>query len=204
MRALDGTGDTFGAIEAAKSMVADIGDDTAGLWLLARTISELRLGLPLASVAKQALDRVVAAEPDATYYAEVRFRVLHDLLGEHEQAEALALEILDRMPPGHLNNWCWGLMTDPRTRGHYDRLAVYAADRMLQNGVTAGYAWDTVALAMFLGGRLDEAIHCARRSLEDGADPDYQLRLSAYVAAKAAAAQHRGGTADPTKPESGR
>ncbi len=88
---------------------------------------------------------------------------------------------------GHasINNDCWYLMTELATMGRYDWFAAGLADRMLeQRDAMQNYEFDTAALAMFLVGRVEEAIALQEKAIAmGGASADYTQRLRRYQAA---------------------
>jgi hypothetical protein len=88
---------------------------------------------------------------------------------------------------GTINNDCWYLMTELPTMGRYDWFAAGLAERMLeQRDTMQNYEFDTAALAMFLVGRVAEAIELQEKAIAmGGASADYTQRLRRYQAAAA-------------------
>ncbi len=86
---------------------------------------------------------------------------------------------------GSINNDCWYLMTELATMGRYDWFAAGLAERMLaQRDSMQNYEFDTAALAMFLVGRVDEAIELQQKAIAmGGTSADYEQRLRRYQAA---------------------
>lgn len=86
---------------------------------------------------------------------------------------------------GSINNDCWYLMTELATMGRYDWFAAGLAERMLtQRDAMQNYEFDTAGLAMFLVGRVDEAIELQQKAIAmGGASADYTQRLRRYQAA---------------------
>ncbi len=89
----------------------------------------------------------------------------------------------------HLNSLAWNLMTDEDTSGKFDELALAVAQRMQKSPKPLSHRQlDTVALAKFLNGYVDEAIALQRRAIQNGGKgDDYRRRLRTYEAAKRAA-----------------
>ncbi len=84
-----------------------------------------------------------------------------------------------------LNRAAWHLMTDEETAGQYDELALALAERMQQNSGLDHRMLDTVALARFLNGHVDEAIALQKQAIEEGGrSDDYRRRLRTYEAGK--------------------
>jgi hypothetical protein len=74
-----------------------------------------------------------------------------------------------------------------QTLGRADALALAICERMLEHKENLdSFEYDTVALAMFLNGRVQEAVELQKTALEKGggSDPDaYRERLRRYEAA---------------------
>ena len=83
-----------------------------------------------------------------------------------------------------MNSLAWNLMTDKETAGQYDRLAMAVAKRMQKRGSLKHQYTDTVALANFLNGQVDEAIALQKRAVTKNDSDDYRRRLRTYEAAK--------------------
>jgi hypothetical protein len=136
-------------------------------------------------LAQRVLDRAQQLGADARLLTAARYgaalrcqedparakQVLDDYLGDDEHAS--------------LNNDCWYLMTELATMGRYDWFAAGLAGRMLeQRDALQSHEFDTVALAMFLVGRVEEAIALQQQAIAmGGAGADYQQRLRRYQSA---------------------
>lgn len=86
------------------------------------------------------------------------------------------------------NNDTWYFMTRLGSMGRHDRFAEALADDMLESREQMDSAeLDTAALAMFLAGRVDEAIELQQAALAAGArgNAEYMERLARYEAAAA-------------------
>ena len=84
-----------------------------------------------------------------------------------------------------LNSLAWHLMTDESTAGQFDELALAVAERMQKSRRMKHQHIDTVALAKFLGGEIDEAIALQKKAIaKGGRSDDYRRRLRTYEAAK--------------------
>ena len=85
----------------------------------------------------------------------------------------------------NLNSAAWSLMTNKDTAGQYDDLALGLANRMEQKGGLDHRQLDTVALAKFLNGHVDDAINFQKKAIKHGGNnDDYRRRLRTYEAAK--------------------
>ena len=93
-----------------------------------------------------------------------------------------------------LNRCAWELMTDAETAGKFDDAALALAERMQERPNQLSHRLlDTIALAKFLNGRVDEAIDLQRLAIERGGkDDDYRRRLRTYEAAKKVAVARPG------------
>lgn len=106
--------------------------------------------------------------------------------------KALAL-IVDRAGNDvrRLNSLAWDLMTDKDTAGKFDRIALALAERMEQAArprrrLSHTYL-DTMALARFLNGQVEQAIALQERAIASGGSGDeYRRKLRTYQAAQAA------------------
>lgn len=97
----------------------------------------------------------------------------------------------------NLNSAAWNLMTDKETAGQYDDLALGLANRMEQKGRLDHRQTDTVALAKFLNGYIDEAIELQKKAVQQCNDDDYRRRLRTYEVAKKASQRTAEPVAEP-------
>ncbi|MBK8978023.1 MAG: hypothetical protein IPM29_19125 [Planctomycetes bacterium] len=112
------------------------------------------------------------------------------VLGDVEAAGSIGRELIAAIGPDAqaLNSWAWALLTREPYTGHYAELALAAA-RAMQDDPDWRTYWrvDTLALACFENGLVDEAIRLQREAV-DGADPSaavrYRERLERYEAAQ--------------------
>jgi len=88
-----------------------------------------------------------------------------------------------------INNDCWYFMTDLRTMGRHNVFAAALAEKMLEERKQMdSFEFDTAALAMFLAGRISEAVELQEAAMAKGAqgNAEYIERLQRYQAAAAA------------------
>ena len=88
-----------------------------------------------------------------------------------------------------LNNEAWYLMTRRATRGRFDGFALAMVESMLEQRSTMDYfEFDTAALAMYLAGRVEEAVALQGIAIDRGgrSNPAYQERLQRYRASAGA------------------
>ena len=84
-----------------------------------------------------------------------------------------------------LNNDAWSLLTEMQTMGRFDWFAVGLVERMLEDRDAMSYfEFDTAALAMFLVGRVSDAVDLQEISLKQGGRQEaaYRDRLARYRA----------------------
>jgi hypothetical protein len=141
-------------------------------------------------LAEQAIEVGVQAEPD---HPRLRLRAFqHAFRFDRDEAAARVAgeRYVDclRGDAQELNAFAWQLLTDERFAGHCQELALHAARVMSECADWRTY-WrlDTLALACFENGRIDEAVALQAEAVE-GADaasrPRYQVRLDRYRAAR--------------------
>ena len=86
-----------------------------------------------------------------------------------------------------LNTFAWDLLTEEPYKGRFSSLALLATNAMQKNvqGITY-YMLDTIALAKFENGFIDEAIVLQKRAMAGGGkgDADYERRLGVYLKAR--------------------
>ena len=88
-----------------------------------------------------------------------------------------------------LNNAAWHLMTRAATRGRFNGFALAMVEAMLEDRETMDYfEFDTAALAMYLAGRIEEAVALQTIAIDRGGrnNPAYQERLERYRASAGA------------------
>lgn len=140
-----------------------------------------------------ALDFAARAAPDDLPILRTRFE--HRLLAMHDAigADRAGRDLVAVIGPDAqtLNSFAWKMLTRAPYAGQLDALALHAARTMTQDPQWRTY-WraDTLALACFRNGRIDEAVELQREAV-DGADPAsrerYLARLEEYQAARIAA-----------------
>jgi len=138
-------------------------------------------------LAQQALARATALGAPLRSLTATRYLVARRCAEDEEGSKAILDAYVE--PLGGriaINNDCWYFMTMLPTLGRYDGFAVALADRMLEERKDMdSFEFDTAALAMFLGGRLQDAVELQELSIEKGggANPEYTERLQRYKAA---------------------
>jgi tetratricopeptide (TPR) repeat protein len=192
LRALVGAGKLKEAVITNKNIVEDLRQDPKGLLHLASAIVAMDDGRALGGVARKAIELAEAALPGhhQQELLKVKYRLLHDLLALHQEARKVGEQLVGTFPVegGPLNDFVWSLMVDPPDAGRFPTLALLGARRLLTSESIEVNEWDTIALAFFRNGMVDEAIDYQRKALAmPGATAAYRTRMAMYEAAKAAA-----------------
>lgn len=120
---------------------------------------------------------------DARALAAVRYAAALRCDEDPTRAREIASDFMEQLAGRTvLNNTAWELMTELPTLGRFDLFALALAQRMLdQRPVLEAFELDTVALAMFLNGRLDDAVELAAAAVEkSGGEGEYVERLERY------------------------
>jgi len=141
-----------------------------------------------ATTAQKALERAAALGADPRLLAAARYQVTLRCLEDKAAAQKIAADYMtEHKEHVSLNNDAWYLMTQVRTLGRGNALALAMCERMLEHRESLdSFEYDTVALSMFLNGRVQEAAELQKTALEKGggSDPDaYRERLLRYEAA---------------------
>lgn len=144
----------------------------------------------LLHLARQALDLGLRADPHHRELHLELFDLLAHQLHDHDGATQVGKTMVRRI--GHdatwLNSFSWRLMTLPETQDTFAELALFAADRMTElPGWETYHRLDTLALAKFENGLIDDAIQLQAKALSQcapSAKARYQERLDRYRAAK--------------------
>lgn len=139
-----------------------------------------RSGQP--AVALQAVDRMIADEPENAGLHRNKFEVLALVKKDHDAALALGESFLKRFG-GHaneLNNFAWDLLTKNDYKDRYDDLALKLAEQACQATQHHNWAYvDTLALAKFKSGDHKGAVELQRKAIElYGRDDHKELNKS--------------------------
>lgn len=142
-------------------------------------------------LATMAVERAAALGAPERVLTAVRYAVAARCAGDAEQAARLRDEYLkDTDLRVSLNNDCWYFMTQLPTMGRCDPFAAALAERMLEQEQAMDYfEFDTAALAMFLVGRVEQAVALQQTAIDKGGkdNPEYVERLERYKAGLAPA-----------------
>jgi hypothetical protein len=141
-------------------------------------------------LATMALDKAAALGALPRLLVAARYGVAVRCAGDTAAARKLLDAYLEDAEAITINNDCWYIMTELATMGRYDAFAAGLAERMLEQRDSMDYyEFDTAALAMFLAGRVDEAVALQETAIDKGGkgNPEYTERLQRYKARMAPA-----------------
>jgi hypothetical protein len=188
-RALAGCGNTKQAAAVALRVVPLLGNNAAELQRYAEQLTDTRKPQAFAKTALAAINRAIFLKGATRDRLMVKFRILDVGLGDLKAAHEVGERIISSMGQnnGALNNYAWDLLTEEPYKGRFDRLALLATNLMEKNGQTITYYMlDTIALARFRNGFIDEAIDFQKRAIAGGGkgDADYERRMNMYLKAR--------------------
>ncbi len=105
--------------------------------------------------------------------------------GHEKRAAKILTKVIDRYgkSTSSLNSLAWDLMSRKECTGKFNEAALALAERMQKRGRLRHNQLDTVALAMFLNGRIDEAATIQKLAVKESSSSEYRRRLMVYEAA---------------------
>ncbi|HZN40617.1 MAG TPA: hypothetical protein VFD82_17570 [Planctomycetota bacterium] len=162
--------------------------------VFAETLMEANLPAAFRDLAEQAIE-AVADGLDARLLCAVRHKVLVRC-GDLEAAEKLMVEYRGKNENAFgLNNDAWYMMVQPLSLGRFDTMALAQCEEMQRQqgaGLSNG-SKDTVALALFLNGQIQEAVELQTvAAAASGNDARYVGRLTRFQAVLAEQARKKG------------
>jgi len=188
LRALVGCGKVKEAVATNRDIVKDLSGSAGDLLALVQGICEMKGGKPLGGIARQALDKVLETRERDLALRMLEYQILYQFEDKKKAAHDLGAKIIDEgAQSGSLNNWLWYLITKRSTAGRYPSLALQAARRLMKENPDRAEL-DTIALALYRNGMLDEALDFQERAVGgagDGASPGMKRRLEIFRAEKA-------------------
>jgi hypothetical protein len=167
--------------------------------VFAETLMEANNPAAFRELAEQAIG-TVAGGSDARWLCAARHKVLVRC-GDLEAAEKLMVEYRGKNENAFgLNNDAWYMMVQPGSLGRFDTFALAQCEEMQrQEGASISNGnKDTVALALFLNGKVQEAVDLQTvAEAASGHDSRYVGRLTRFEAVLAEQAKKKG--AEPKK-----
>ena len=168
-------------------------------FVFAETLMEANTPAAFRDLAEQAIG-AVSGGSDARWLCAVRHKVFVRC-GDLEAAEKLMVEYRGKNENAFgLNNDAWYTMVRPESLGRFDTYALAQCEEMqrLQGANISNGNKDTVALALFLNGKVQEAVELQTvAAAASNHAPQYVGRLTRFQAVLAEQARKKG--ADPKK-----
>ena len=188
-RALAGCGNVKQAKVVAGRLVPLLGDNPQKLKGYAEQLASSHHPTAFGNVARTAIDRAIGQKKATRDLLMVKFLVLEVCERDPQSAHDVGRKIIASMGNnnGTLNSFAWDLLTEHTYKGKYSSLALIATDQMEKNGqAITYYMLDTIALAKFENGLIDEAIDFQSRAIAGGGrgDAEYHLRMEMYKKAQ--------------------
>jgi len=131
-------------------------------------------------LALHAVTLAIDADPREPLHHITRFRILHECRRDTDGAVDAGRQVIRLADddPNLLNEFAWGLLTDESTAGKFNQLALEAAEQMRKaNGGDGWTHLDTLALAKFENGAVEEAVTLQTQALEKCPDGPVRLEI---------------------------
>ena len=161
--------------------------------VFAETLMESNTPAVFRDLAEQAIEAAKAGV-DARWLCAVRHKVLVRC-GDLDAAEKLMVEYRGKpQNAANLNNDAWYMMVRPESLGRFDTMALAQCEEMQrQHGAgLSNNSKDTVALALFLNGKVEEAVELQTiATTASGQNPRYVGRLTRFQAVLAEQARKK-------------
>ena len=188
--ALAKLGETVAAVQACERHLARIHDDDLALHRMAEALGNLKNDRACTALAIRAIGRAIELRAGEADYHRLRFDLLVSTkrdIAAAEQAGRAYLEAIGTHK-SHLNSLAWRLLTAENLKGRFNALALAAAMRIgAEESENQNYI-DTLALAKFENGFVDEAIRLQTRAVKlcssDASRKEFTERLERFKAAR--------------------
>ena len=155
--------------------------DVSGLSRLAKVLSDPALGKRCDDLALRAIDVAIAAEPNEPQHLVGKFHILAVCKRDDKAAIAIGEYLIEKAAGDAqlLNSLAWNLMTERQTEGRFSELALKAARRCDQASEGRNWSYvDTLALALFETGDVDEAIKIEEKAIKLAHEQDvYEMAI---------------------------
>lgn len=190
-RALATTGDTSKAMKLAGETIELMKGNAEQLSRFAEVLSSPMMREKCGELALRAVELAIEVAPQEPVHHLTKFHILHECKKDRQAANVTGQYFvqLAAQDASALNDFAWGLLTEEGYMGQYAELALAASETMKK--APGGDSWmclDTLALAKFENGKIDEAIAIEKQALEkcpEGpAKPELQAALERFEAAK--------------------
>ncbi|NOS99231.1 MAG: redoxin family protein [Phycisphaerales bacterium] len=190
-RALAVTGDTSKAMKLAGETIELMKGNAEKLSRFAEVLSSPVMRVKCGELALRAVELAIEVAPQEPMHHLTKFHILHECKKDLKAANVTG-QYFVQLAAGDaeaLNNFAWGLLTQDDFKGQYNELALAASETMRKS--PGGDSWmnlDTLALAKFENGKIDEAIVIEKQAIEkcpEGpAKPELQAALERFEEAK--------------------
>lgn len=179
------------ALVVAEQAIGLMKDDGPALGMFARTLSSLDPKHRCNDLAMRAVQLAIAAQPSEPSHLQTKFFILAACKQDIEAARTVGHYLVE-VASGDatlLDGFAWSLLTEAPLTGKFNKLALAAARKCHQ--VSGGTNWsylDTLALAHFENGLVDEAIRLEKKAIamcpEEGAKLVFGSILERFESAK--------------------
>lgn len=190
-QALSATGKDDEAMALAIETLGTLKGDSAKLNRFAKILSSPKNRERCGDLALRAVALAIEADPEEPAHYIAKFHILHECKN-NKSAAIEAGQYAIQLAAGDaalLNEFAWELLTDLATKGQFNQLALAAADQL--HKAPGGDEWaqlDTIALAKFENGAVDEAIKLEKRAIDkcesDVAKASLAVALARFEAGK--------------------
>ena len=187
LRALLHAGQDRVAGRVAAKLQKKVKGDAWQQLVFAETLMDADTPAVFRDLAVRAIDASKASGALLRWTFAARHKVLSRCGESKAAAELMTQYRAKNIGNGSLNNDAWYLIVQPQTMGRFDSLALAQAEEMLRvegAGIDFG-SKDTVALAYFVNGRIDEAVELQSEATQaSGNQATYLGRLTRFEAIK--------------------
>lgn len=164
-------------------------EDAAALGRLASLLANAEEPTPYAKLASAVIDRWVQLAPESLPARGLRFQLLFSTDATAEKIFEVGSQLLALLATSEdVNGFVWTILTEDPFAGRCQKLALSGAQRLLREKELSAAIWDTIALAFFENGKVDEAIAHQKKAIELAEDADeregYEETLERYLEAK--------------------
>lgn len=189
-QALAAVGQDARALSAATEAVTMMKGDATRLSRFAHELSSPARARLCGDLALKAVALAIELEPDVPGHLLTKFQILNECQKDIKGATITGQYLIQKAAgdANFLNGFAWNLLDKASMKGKFNELALAAAEAMFQS--PGGDHWmmlDTLALAKFENGAVDEAIKIQKKAVEqcdnDRALNELKGRLEQFEAA---------------------
>lgn len=132
-----------------------------------------------ADIARPTIDDALRQSPQDPLLRMIRYNVLARCCKDAEAARAQADRLIGSA--SSINDEAWYMMTREPGRGRFNHLAMAFCDKLIADGNLSAAEMDTIGLALFLDGRVGDAITMQERAVaSSGEQANYVRRLARF------------------------